>query len=89
MRYLVKLPASITSTLLQIVKIARSDHRFRCGCDRDRVYKNGHVFLIAKTRSGDHNNILEVCDNRENLDSRLKSEGFRVLLGPMELLREP
>ena len=33
--------------------------------------------------------ILEEWDTRENLDSHLKSERFRVLRGAMNLLREP
>jgi quinol monooxygenase YgiN len=33
--------------------------------------------------------ILEEWDTRENLDSHLKSEHFKVLRGAMNLLREP
>jgi quinol monooxygenase YgiN len=33
--------------------------------------------------------ILEEWDTRENLDSHLKSDRFRVLRGAMNLLREP
>jgi quinol monooxygenase YgiN len=33
--------------------------------------------------------ILEEWDTRENFDSHLKSERFRVLRGAMNLLREP
>jgi quinol monooxygenase YgiN len=33
--------------------------------------------------------ILEEWDTRENLDSHLKSERFRVLRGAMNLLQEP
>ena len=49
-------------------------------------------FSLDSTRSmGDENKlcILEEWDTRENLDSHLKQERFRVLRGAMNLLQEP
>jgi len=77
MKVLAEKRVELCQTIVSLIGSLRTEKGcLRCDFSRSMEDENG-LF------------ILEEWDTRENLNSHLKSERFRVLRGAMNLLREP
>jgi len=76
-----KVPAAKRKELSQTISLLIGALRKEKGCDRCDFHQS--------MENENELCILEEWDTRENLNSHLKSERFRVLRGAMNLLEEP
>jgi quinol monooxygenase YgiN len=77
MKVLAEKRKELSQTIVSLIGPLRAE----MGCRRFDFYRS--------MEDGNELCIFEEWDTRENLNSHLKSERFRVLRGAMNLLREP